>query len=286
MSESEDKLVWDLPRFLELASQQGHRVLLVIDGVGRLRSDDGGAKLNWLPLRFPGNCRVVLTATDMRDGLAEASSMLPSSADDQSIGAESLPNGGAGSGAASVGTEMTLEVQDQTSLDQQLRVRIVKELIRRNWRIVLMPPSLTPAASNDLVAKFLTMAAQADLSEAMSTTFQLTQEGADSEGSEQPLIPEDTEELPGLCMFPSHVEALLSPTGNPLYVSLMLRCLRYSAAKGFDLHALLGAWPQAASVKELVVKVLDTWENGQQAPSPSRADSCLELAQEIGRAHV
>ena len=282
MSESEDKLVWDLPRFLELASQQGHRVLLVIDGVGRLRSDDGGAKLNWLPLRFPGNCRVVLTATDMRDGLAEASSMLPSSADDQSIGAESLPNGGAGSGAASVGTEMTLEVQDQTSLDQQLRVRIVKELIRRNWRIVLMPPSLTPAASNDLVAKFLTMAAQADLSEAMSTTFQLTQEGADSEGSEQPLIPEDTEELPGLCMFPSHVEALLSPTGNPLYVSLMLRCLRYSAAKGFDLHALLGAWPQAASVKELVVKVLDTWENGQQAPSPSRADSCLELAQGLG----
>ena len=280
MSESEDKLVWDLPRFLELASQQGHRVLLVIDGVGRLRSDDGDAKLNWLPLRFPGNCRVVLTATDMRDGLAEASSVLPTSkSDDQSVAGESLPNGGAGSGAASVTTEMTLEVQDQTSLDQQLRVRIVKELIRRNWRIVLMPPSLSPTASNDLVAKFLTMAAEADLSEATSTTFQLTQDGDEST---EPRLPTDTEQLPGLCLFPSHVEALLAPTGNPLYVSLMLRCLRYSASKGFDLHALLGSWPQAASVKEFVAKVLDTWENGQPAPSLSRAESCLELAQGLG----
>jgi hypothetical protein len=53
VSESEEKLSWDFPRFLELAARKG-RVLVVIDGVHRLRTESGDAKLNWLPLRFPG----------------------------------------------------------------------------------------------------------------------------------------------------------------------------------------------------------------------------------------
>mmetsp|Transcript_1327 Transcript_1327/g.1718 ORF Transcript_1327/g.1718 Transcript_1327/m.1718 type:complete len:345 (+) Transcript_1327:85-1119(+) len=63
VSEGEDALSWDFPPFLELAVAKG-KVLLVIDGVHRLRSEDGEAKLNWLPLRFPPNVRVVLSATD------------------------------------------------------------------------------------------------------------------------------------------------------------------------------------------------------------------------------
>ena len=38
--DSEEKLSWDLPRFLELAVRKG-RVILIIDGVHRLRTGDG-----------------------------------------------------------------------------------------------------------------------------------------------------------------------------------------------------------------------------------------------------
>jgi hypothetical protein len=53
---------WDLPRFLELASKKG-RVLLVIDGLHRFEPIEGETNLSWLPLEFPPNVRVVISAT-------------------------------------------------------------------------------------------------------------------------------------------------------------------------------------------------------------------------------
>jgi hypothetical protein len=55
-------LSWDLPRFLELAAKKG-RVLLVIDGLHRFEPIEGETNLSWLPLEFPPNVRVVISAT-------------------------------------------------------------------------------------------------------------------------------------------------------------------------------------------------------------------------------
>ena len=41
---------------------------MVIDGAHRLRTEDGDAKLNWLPLKFPPNVRLILSATDATGG--------------------------------------------------------------------------------------------------------------------------------------------------------------------------------------------------------------------------
>lgn len=57
-----EKLAWDLPRLLEAAGNKGS-VLLVIDGLHRLRNDQGEANLSWLPQEFPANVRVVLSST-------------------------------------------------------------------------------------------------------------------------------------------------------------------------------------------------------------------------------
>ena len=57
-----EKLAWDLPRLLEAAGNKGS-VLLVIDGLHRLRNDQGEANLSWLPQEFPPNVRVVLSST-------------------------------------------------------------------------------------------------------------------------------------------------------------------------------------------------------------------------------
>lgn len=62
VSASNENLSWDFPRFLELAAKKG-KVIIVMDGLGRLLTDDGNeAGMMWLPLEFPANVRVILSA--------------------------------------------------------------------------------------------------------------------------------------------------------------------------------------------------------------------------------
>jgi len=66
--EHTDRLSWELPRFLDLASKKG-KIIIVIDGVTGLMSDDNNeANLAWLPLDFPPNVRFVLSATIPAEG--------------------------------------------------------------------------------------------------------------------------------------------------------------------------------------------------------------------------
>jgi hypothetical protein len=59
---TQSRLSWDLPRFLELASKKG-KVIIVIDGLHRLDSYNGDTNLSWLPLEFPPNIRIIVSAT-------------------------------------------------------------------------------------------------------------------------------------------------------------------------------------------------------------------------------
>ena len=56
------RLSWDIPRFLELAAKKG-KIILVLDGLQRLESIEGETNLSWLPLEFPPNVRVIISAT-------------------------------------------------------------------------------------------------------------------------------------------------------------------------------------------------------------------------------
>jgi GTPase SAR1 family protein len=59
----QERLSWELPRFLDLASRKG-KIIVVIDGVHRLMSDDNTeASLAWLPLELPPNVKFVMSAT-------------------------------------------------------------------------------------------------------------------------------------------------------------------------------------------------------------------------------
>ena len=73
---SASTLAWKLPGLLEQAGAKGD-VLLVIDGLNRLRNDAGEVNLSWLPQAFPPNVRVVVS-TCLPHGmrLPDASSML------------------------------------------------------------------------------------------------------------------------------------------------------------------------------------------------------------------
>lgn len=58
----EERLGWQFPRFLEAASKKG-RVILIIDGLQRLRTSDGESILKWVPLAFPPNVRIIFSGT-------------------------------------------------------------------------------------------------------------------------------------------------------------------------------------------------------------------------------
>jgi preprotein translocase subunit SecA/nephrocystin-3 len=57
-----DALVRRLPELLERASAQ-REVVVVLDGLDKLESEDRSDLLHWLPVEFPAGCRVVLTTT-------------------------------------------------------------------------------------------------------------------------------------------------------------------------------------------------------------------------------
>ena len=59
---NDEKLPWDFPRFLELAAKKG-RIVIIIDGLHRLRTTGGDLGLKWLLLSFPPNVRLILSTT-------------------------------------------------------------------------------------------------------------------------------------------------------------------------------------------------------------------------------
>jgi hypothetical protein len=58
-----ERLSWDLPRFLDQASKKGG-VIIVIDGINYLTSEDGTEiGLTWLPLEIPPNVRIIVSVS-------------------------------------------------------------------------------------------------------------------------------------------------------------------------------------------------------------------------------
>ena len=129
VSTKEQKLSWEFMRAIESASRKG-RVILVIDGVTQLESSLF-ARLKWLPLNFPANVRVILSATvsstemalatggplksPTRASTASAQASLADDSDDG--GMDSTTVGGAGRNASTMNKE-------------------IAELTRRGWHMI------------------------------------------------------------------------------------------------------------------------------------------------------
>ena len=62
---NQERLSWELPRFLDAASRRG-KIIVVIDGLHRVaNNDDSEANLAWLPLVLPPGVRFVISASDI-----------------------------------------------------------------------------------------------------------------------------------------------------------------------------------------------------------------------------
>ena len=55
---------------------------------------------------------------------------------------------------------------------------------------------------------------------------------------------EDKSSLPGLCLFTTQTAQIANApaASNPLFLSVLLRAIRWSAQRGYDIWALSGVW--------------------------------------------
>ncbi|CAM9179945.1 unnamed protein product [Ectocarpus fasciculatus] len=166
-----ERLSWELPRFLDLAAREG-RVIIVVDGLHRLQDKNGGEiGLQWLPLRVPGNVRVIVTATHpdpnylqlhelkIRQHMANPQqSLLSSQPSDKSNGVGGAHASGCGSGGGSIGkgksSAGTGEEGEAEYESSHRRRKVLMELSRRKWPTLELGP-LQTWRKRDIVEAFL-----------------------------------------------------------------------------------------------------------------------------------
>lgn len=148
VTSTNDRLSWDLPRFLDLASKRG-KIVIIIDGVSRLENDDGtDAGMMWLPLEFPPNVRVILTA------------------------------------AAPLSLEFTGNGTASGDNDSSPRKpRFITELERRQMQVIRIKP-LERALGRSIIDSYIRKTVQASSSKHLSTPF-LTETAGDDGGNER-----------------------------------------------------------------------------------------------------
>ncbi|GMH48972.1 hypothetical protein TrVE_jg8772 [Triparma verrucosa] len=252
---NDEKLPWELPRFLDMASKKG-RVLIIIDGLHRLRAEEGDLGLKWLPLSFPSNCRVIISTTSPGGEDDEDAGFDTGNAEDDAIGAS-----------------------------EGKKERVLEELKRRNWKIVEVEP-LPDETSGHIVESFLRLsskmqakkrkkAAADEKAKQNSTTFLTATDDLTASSLEQELDPH-TEKA--LVLFPSIKKKILDDLGarNPLFLRTLLHATEYAGNHGYDLWSCIDKWMDGADgVNRLYDEILQTFENGQ---IPGRTD--VELAKD------
>lgn len=144
---SQERLSWELPRFLELAAKKG-RIIIVIDGVNRLVNNDNAEDgLTWLPLEFPPNVRFILSVTTP-----------PSSVHDDSPDFDPKDHSHSHAEAARrTPSAVKVEHPDAQSAAQRHKIkksRILQELDRRGVPFIVLKP-LERSLCRSLIETFI-----------------------------------------------------------------------------------------------------------------------------------
>ena len=234
---AQDRLAWELPRFLEMASKRG-RIIIVIDGLHRLVSSDEGteAALNWLPLTLPPNVRVVLSAT-----IVGAEKYLSGVKQDESTTNRDLNS----DGHTDPNSENKIKNDDLRNNDEK-RPRIIIEMGRRNWIHTFVNP-LNKTLCKTVIDSYIRKSVQSDTSYLTTGSF-LTAVQSDT----------NTVGTVGFLLFPSQIASILShpESSKPIFLRLILRSLHWGASRGYCIWTLMESWLKAQQVNDLIFLIL------------------------------
>ncbi|CAM9980264.1 unnamed protein product, partial [Discosporangium mesarthrocarpum] len=281
-----ERLSWELPRFLELVGRKGH-ALIVIDGLHRVQDEKGGeVGLNWLPLRYPGNIRVIVSATDPnhqhlhlhhiqeQKRIASPAKLQGVSSDGSAFNPISTgPAAGVASVSVSMGgaglllesgqeSEMPSEAEYESS--HRRRKKVLTELHCRKWS-TLEVGQLENWRKRDILEAFLLESA---LSGPKGGRGWVGGKGVEEEENGQTRLSPgevttaqppgeegsgDARGFDGLMLLPSMVDDIVASdaTGSALYLRTLLRALEWTAMRGFDTQLVLPSLLKAQNVSSL-----------------------------------
>lgn len=247
---AQDRLSWELPRFFEMASRKG-KFIVILDGVHRLvTNDDAEAGLAWLPLDFPPNMRIIISATAKRSILAQP--YLSSSMSIASVG--SLGGGGS---QDSVNTKLQ-SLEPEQKYHGEKGAKILAELDRRKWKHIRVR-SLERLQCRAILENYITKSVRADAISMTTGPFLTAEPSAINEASNSL----------GFLLFDTQVSRLLTHShgGEPQFLRLFIKSLHYAANRGFSVWHVMDDWLKADSVSALVTRILRTIESGYSPSS-------------------
>lgn len=244
--EVEERLSWQFPRFLEAASKKG-RIIVIIDGLQRLRTTDGESILKWMPLAFPPNVRLIFSGTvgsPATNNLHLATNL---------VDGHALPN------------RPGIQIIDQferPSMNAQLIERIKLEANRRNWTILTVP-SLLEEERVHLVKKFLQKYPP-------SRVVQDQKPASDDVSTPTSLLAAH-----GLQMFDLQQRAIVSVpmSASPQFLETILTAIAWGVNEGFNIHSLFSEWLTTDSYGQLLEAILRTMEVGHTPNEQTTADA-------------
>ncbi|KAG6960472.1 hypothetical protein JG687_00008218 [Phytophthora cactorum] len=241
----EERLSWQFPRFLEAASKKG-RVILVVDGLHRLHTNNGESILKWVPLAFPPNVRIIFSGT-LNYPTAKLSKVL-------NVGAGAAHTIPRGDDECGVGGDF----YEKTSLSAQMIERIKMEAGRRNWKLIHVLP-LAEEDRRRIVKKFI--------SKNRDISYQ------DHSGSLRKA---------GLQLFEIQQNAIVGVpmSASPHFLKNFLTCLLWAVKEGFNIHTVFESWLAADSVAQLLESVLRSMEIGY-TPDQVSTDDAMEFLSEF-----
>ncbi|KAI9995301.1 hypothetical protein PInf_012353 [Phytophthora infestans] len=238
----EERLSWQFPRFLEAASKKG-RVILVVDGLHRLHTNNGESILKWVPLAFPPNVRIIFSGT-LNYPTSKLSHVL-------NVGTLTVPRD---DDECAVGGDY----YEKTSLSAQMIERIKMEAGRRNWKLIHVLP-LAEEDRRRIVKRFI--------SKSRDISYR------DNSGSLQ---------RAGLQLFEIQQNAIVGVPMNasPHFLKNFLTCLLWAVKEGFNIHTVFESWLGADSVAQLLESVLRSMEIGY-TPDQSSTDDAMQFLREF-----
>jgi len=254
-----------LPRFLELAAKKG-RILIVIDGVGRLQQKgEGGSEteagLSWLPLQLPPNVRVILSVTD-------------------TVPDEPLENNEFGENSISPNPIIETKTQpneniilnDDSNNSKNGLNRILQELERRKFNKIYLKP-IHAQLCRLIVDSYIRKSVQLEASPIVAGPF-ITSVDDDIDNSGN---------ISGFLLFDSQINALVNhPAAKvPSFLRLFIRCAHYASVRGFSLWSIWNEWLKVDDVPSLFTRILESLENGCQR-SRNQAQECVDKVIEAG----
>lgn len=230
---TQERLSWELPRFLDLASKKG-KIIIIIDGIHRLRSNDGTEdSLSWLPLELPPNVRIIVSVTDQ-----EQSSSPPEVSSVHSVS------------SSSSNTHPPMVKKNKIILELMRRSipELHVNLMDRNSCRSLILEYIHNSINSEAAAITMGPYADATLHQNRTTGHVIPSKGV----------------VPGFLLFDTQIAALLNHPcgGNPLFLRLFLRCLHFLSNRGYSLWTIFDDWITSRSVPELYEKILSCSEMG------------------------